>query len=90
MSSHAETSHTHESTNHNESAVETLFEGITKILSSVRIAVGKVFKGVKGLLTELVDTIKGKPAVHAEHQPLETHDTPAETVHKEAKAEEHH
>jgi hypothetical protein len=94
MSAHAETHHGHEG-GHNESAVETLFDGITKIMSSVRIAVGKVFNGVKNLLNGLVSTVKassshGSHDAHATHPPAHDDHKPAEKSHKEEHKKEGH
>jgi hypothetical protein len=59
MSVHAEAqSHEHKATN--ESAFETFFEGIGKIISSVRIAVTKVFRGIADLFRPVFESFSDK------------------------------
>jgi len=76
MSAHAETSHGHESVHGSESAMETLFEGISKIFSSVRIAIGKVYTGFKNILSDLTNTFKNHPVSNAAHATPDVHATP--------------
>lgn len=57
---HAETSHGHEAAEHghnNESAIETLTDGIKKIIQSVGIAVKKVLKGIGGFFKDTIGSL---------------------------------
>ncbi len=57
--SHSETAHSHEAVEagHNsESVLETLGEGVGKIIDSVRIAIGKLYKTATGFFK---DVLKG-------------------------------
>ena len=56
MSGHAEAGHGHEAGEHGhdtESALETLSDGIMKIIKSVGIAVKKVFNGITGFAKDV-------------------------------------
>lgn len=59
-SAHAEAGHGHEAAEHghdHESAIETLTDGIKKIIQSVGIAVKKVLKGIGGFFKDTIGSL---------------------------------
>jgi hypothetical protein len=68
--SHAETAHGHEAAelmHGEESAIETLFDGIGRIIKSVRIAASKTLKSIKGLFKDILASFATSDHGHDSH-----------------------
>ena len=63
----AEVHHGAEAGHRNESVLDKLGEGISNIMSSVRIAVVKVFKGIKNFVGGLLSSDQHHGSHHANH-----------------------
>lgn len=96
MSAHAEVGHGHEAGGHeehghaNESAINSLSEGVGKIIDSVRIAVTKVYKGISGFFKDVLGGLFKKSDAHGHDAHGDGHDAPAHDAHAAPAAGGHH
>jgi len=84
MSAHAEAKHGHESADHglnNESVFEKLGEAVKNVIDSVKIAVSKVYNGVKGFLKDIFTSSTHSNGAHGAQEshaaPAASHAAPA-------------